>query len=263
MRLSQGQLTLLELCPRKFQHIYLEQLGTPTSPEQQEKLLAGSRFHLLMQQWEMELPIAALLQEDAQLKRWFNAFIDASPKILTIGQIDFRQSEHPRTLELEGHLLTVIYDLLILTATEAQILDWKTYPKPLRADQLAQNWQSRLYPFVLAETSQYRPEQISMTYWFFQSKGEATEPQSLKLNYDTTKHEATRQDLTLLLKQLNEWYKSYEAGEPFPQVSEAAGQCADCSFALRCQRSQVSAYGSEVKIDQELPSLSAIEEIPL
>ncbi len=235
MRLSQGQLTLLELCPRKFQHTYLEQLGAPTSPEQLEKLSAGSRFHSLMQQWEMELPIQAFLQEDAQLKRWFNAFIDASPKILTADAI-LRQSEHPRVLEIEGHLLTVIYDLLLLTDSEAQIIDWKTYPKPLKADRITQNWQSRLYPFVLAETSHYRPEQISMTYWFFQSKGEATEPQSLKVKYNTKAHAEIRLDLFTLLKQLKEYCDRYGEGESFPQVSESAGHCVDCSFALRCER---------------------------
>ncbi|MBW4419065.1 MAG: PD-(D/E)XK nuclease family protein [Myxacorys californica WJT36-NPBG1] len=258
MRLSQGQLNLLEVCPRKFQHTYLEQLGSPTDLEQQERLLAGSRFHLLMQQWEMGLPIDPLLREDEQLRRWFGAFVEAEPKILgTIAsQMDdsaYRQSEHLRTLAVEGHLLTVIYDLLILSPTQAQILDWKTYPKPGRSDRLAQNWQSRLYPFVLAETSQYTPDQISMIYWFFQAKGEATEPQSLTLKYDRTKHEQTWQTLIQLLKQLTEWLDRYEMGEPFPQVSQAVGECDRCGFAVRCHRQE----------DVVIPSLSAIAEIPL
>jgi hypothetical protein len=253
MRLSQSHLTLLQRCPRQFQQTCLEQLGAPSTPEQQERLQAGSQFHLLMQQWEMNLPIAAFLQEDAQLKRWFNAFIDASPQILT--EAEFCQSEHLRTLEVEGHVFTVIYDLLLLTPTEARILDWKTYPKPPQPEWLMQNWQSRLYPFVLAETSEYQPEQISMTYWFFQAQGKTTEPQSLKLLYDRTKHEATRQELRTLLTQLNQWYDDYLKGVPFPQVPESNDHCANCDFALRCERSGDQA--------EALLSLSAIAEVPL
>ncbi|MEL6502777.1 MAG: PD-(D/E)XK nuclease family protein, partial [Cyanobacteria bacterium J06623_1] len=57
LRLSQGQLNLLETCPRKFQNTYLEQLRPPANPEYEEKQLLGSRFHLLMQQREMGLKI--------------------------------------------------------------------------------------------------------------------------------------------------------------------------------------------------------------
>ncbi|NDJ17050.1 PD-(D/E)XK nuclease family protein [Myxacorys almedinensis A] len=262
MRLSQGQLNLLEVCPRKFQHTYLEQLSSPGDTEQQERLLAGSRFHLLMQQWEMGLPIAAMLREDEQLNRWFGAFVEAEPTILgTDAPADpsnppFRQSEHLRILDVEGYLLTVIYDLLIGSEAQAQILDWKTYPKPGRAERLAQNWQSRLYPFVLVETSHYTPEQVSMIYWFFQSQGDAIEPQSLKLSYDRTKHEQTRRELTQLLDQLDGWLDRYERGEPFPQVPVAAEPCDRCSFAWRCQRVRDEAAIA-------LPSLGAIAEIPL
>jgi hypothetical protein len=68
LRLSQGQLNLLETCPRKFQHIYLEQLGSPTTPEQQAHQAWGSRFHLLMQQRELGLPIEALMAADDQMQ---------------------------------------------------------------------------------------------------------------------------------------------------------------------------------------------------
>ncbi|MCU0551110.1 MAG: PD-(D/E)XK nuclease family protein [Leptolyngbya sp. Prado105] len=256
MRISQGHLNLLELCPRKFQQTYIEQLGSANSPEQQERLAAGSRFHALMQQWEMNLPIEPFLQEDPQLRQWFHAFTAAAPKILQIENPRFRESEHLRTLEFNGHLLTVVYDLLILTELEAQILDWKTYPKPARKD-LSQNWQSRLYPFVLAETSDYQPEQISMSYWFFQAKGETELPQSLKLAYSTKQHEETRQSLTRLISQLDEWLDRYETkNQPFPQIPHTE-ECDKCSFAVRCQRS------TEAGTSEAVFSLAEVEEIPL
>jgi PD-(D/E)XK nuclease superfamily len=263
MRLSQGQLNLLETCPRKFQHTYLEQLASPSTPEQQERMMSGSRFHLLMQQWEMGLPVELLVQADRQLDQWFTSFVAAAPQILGLGddRTTFRQSEHQRTLEVDGHLLVVVYDLLVLSEQHAQILDWKTYPKPLQSKWLAKNWQTRLYPYVLAETSHYPPEQIAINYWFFQSKtGEDTEPQSLRFAYNTAIHQQTQRDLMQLVQKLSQWLDRYETtGEPFPQVAEGSKHCADCSFATRCQR------GDDRKetISTPLPNLAEIEEIAL
>ena len=142
MRLSQGQLNLLERCPRQFQHTYLDGLGSPTSLEQQERLSSGSRFHLLMQQRELGLPIDALVQGDEQLQGWMNAFAIAATEILTpAADGEFRESEHCRTLQVQEYLVTVIYDLFIARANTCQILDWKTYPKPQDRRKLAQNWQ--------------------------------------------------------------------------------------------------------------------------
>ncbi|MBW4519483.1 MAG: PD-(D/E)XK nuclease family protein [Scytolyngbya sp. HA4215-MV1] len=290
MQLSQGQLNLLETCPRKFQHTYLEQLGILTTPEQQERLLAGSRFHQLMQQRELDLPIAPLLQADPQLQGWYTAFAQSAERILSLDLkencITMRQSEYPLSLEFsvpweqangvpatQNYLLVVVYDLLIWGEHQARILDWKTYPRPQNGQWLQQDWQTRLYPFVLAETSDYLPEQISMTYWFFQAHGEPAqggqaqndwvsnlEPQSLNFPYSATQHEQTRQDLTHLLSHLAQWLYEYQQGVPLPQVPVAKGVCQSCSFAWRCQRKEenASAGGQET-----IPLLAEIQEVAL
>jgi len=67
-----------------------------------------------------------------------------------------------------NYLLTVIYDLILLESDRAVIFDWKTYLKPIDADKLAKNWQTRLYLYVLAETAAYPLDSLSMTYWFVQ-----------------------------------------------------------------------------------------------
>lgn len=234
MRLSQAQLNVLERCPRQFQHTYLEQLGSPTNLEQQERLSSGSRFHLLMQQRELGLPIAPLVEEDAQLQRWMSAFTGAASDILSPNSnSDFRESEHCRTLQVQEHLLTVIYDLLIASDRTCQILDWKTYPKPQNRNKLGQNWQTLLYLYVLAETSEYLPEQISMTFWFVQTDDK---PQSLTFTYSNTQHQQTRQKLSQLLTKLTYWLERYEQGEPFPQVAEGSKTCDYCQFITRCDR---------------------------
>jgi PD-(D/E)XK nuclease superfamily len=263
-RLSQTQLNLLTTCPRKFQHTYLEQLGAPTDPEQQERMSQGSRFHLLMQQWQLGLPVDLLVQQDLSLQSWLKAFVGSADKILTLADDrpdPLTQSEHTRTLEFEGYLLTVVYDLLLLGDRQAKILDWKTYPRPRKTQWLLQNWQTRLYCFVLAETSAYEPEQIAIVYWFFQSQGsgaEVPEPQSVQLAYDRAQHEQTRQDLTNLLQQLTGWLEQYERGQPFPQVGLEEA-CDRCSFTVRCDRGA----GTEATDGVGGLSLDEIQEVPL
>ncbi|HEY9725771.1 MAG TPA: PD-(D/E)XK nuclease family protein [Chroococcales cyanobacterium] len=256
--LSQGQLNLLETCPRKFQYIYFDQLGTPVSPEQQERLAWGSRFHLVMQQRELGLPVDSLVEEDAQLQHWVRALVNAASDVLTPNPQTFRESEHCRTLNLQGYLLTVIYDLLIEDDNSAQILDWKTYPLPKNRQWLAKDWQTRLYLYVLTETSDYLPEQLSMTYWFVKSQ---PHPQSLKFAYDAVQHEKTRQDLTRLLTQLTGWLQRYrEEGIPFPQVAESKGRCHDCSLVVRCQRTSERVTSNDREL---LPNVADIQEVSI
>ncbi|MCV3212262.1 PD-(D/E)XK nuclease family protein [Plectonema radiosum NIES-515] len=265
-RLSQGQLNLLERCPRQYQHTYLQQLNSPLDPQYQEGQTLGSRFHRLMQQQTMGLPIDSFLQEDAQLQSWMTAFANAAPEILTDANSEtFRDSEHYRTLRFSDYLLTVIYDLLIADNLQAQILDWKTSPKPPNKRYLEKNWQTRLYMYVLAETSEYPPETISMTYWFVQSEGK---PQNIKFSYNTAAHEQTAKKLWELLSKLTNWLERYQQGEQFPQVGEGNKACEYCQFATRCDRTQtssdvMSAANPASNIDNTLLNLATIQEVSL
>lgn len=269
LRLSQGHLTLLATCPRKFQHMVLDQMGSPDVSDQQERLQQGARFHLLLQQWLLQLPVEPIVQEDLQLQQWFAAFKAAAPQILDAGE---QQAESDRLLEFKSYLLTVRYDLLITSDHYAKILDWKTYPRPQKRQRLEQHWQTRLYPFVFAESSSYLPEQIAMVYWFFQNDRESPTPQSLTFQYSSQKHEETRQELTHLLTQLTQYLERFQAGEPFPQLGWGSRACEECAFAPRCGRGQVgsdswleSAANEEAQSDRfpNLGTLAEIEEVPL
>ncbi|BAZ13445.1 hypothetical protein NIES4071_52840 [Calothrix sp. NIES-4071] len=272
MRLSFGQLNTLQKCPRLFQHTYLEQLYSPTDPDHDEKLMLGSRFHLLMQQRAMGLSIDNFLETDAKLRGWIDGLKNAAPEILDIlektkektNSDTFHESEHYRTVQLQDYLLVTIYDLLIADNVQAQILDWKTYPKPQNQKFLEQNWQTRLYLFVLAETSVYIPENISMTYWFVQPEDK---PQSLKFKYSRATHEQTKHKLNQLLTQLTQYISEYYKGKDFPQVPEGSRICEKCQFAARCNRTYAtnnkSINTSSLNIDSSLLDLVTIEEVIL
>jgi hypothetical protein len=258
IRLSQGQLNLLETCPPQFQRLYLEQLGSPMSPEQQEKLTWGSQFHLLMQQQELGLPIDSVLREDVQLQHSIKSLIGAVPEIWQSDTENWREAEHCRTLSFQGYLLTVIYDLLITDVNSAKILDWKTYLQPENTTKLAHNWQTRLYLYVLAETSDYLPEQISMTYWFVKLP---TQPQSVTFTYSTSQHEKTRQDLTYLLTQLDTWLEDYfNQGNQFPHWNDCQTSCPYYNLLLA---SSESVKNTEMTSQDWFTLIDEIEEVQL
>jgi hypothetical protein len=254
-QLSQSHLSCLTTCPRKFQYVYLDQLSSPAPTGQQSRQDLGSRFHWLMQQQALGLSIARFVQADPALQPWFQAF-DQAPPAMVAGE---RLSEYRQSLVWDKYLLVAVYDLLILGEQQAQILDWKTYARPQRLRSLQQSWQTRLYPFILAEASHYRPDQIAMTYWFAEAKGQ-DHSHSLTFAYSEALHEQTRRDLTHLLQNLTEWLRAYRQKETLPQVEIAAGHCqhatTPCGFAVRCQRHPEAAAALPV-------DLGIIAEVPL
>jgi len=260
LHLSQTQLNLLSICPRKYQHTYLEQLSLALDAEQQEKRQLGEQFHQLMQQHLLGLNVEPLLQAEPALVQYFQAFLRSQSEIVPTETDAYRQSECSVSIEFQGYLLTAVYDLLITAPEYARILDWKTYPKPLQSRRILENWQTKLYLFVLAEASGYEPEQLSMTYWFFQATGDR-EAQKLHLPYSKRQHEQTHADLTQQLDQLTLWLEQYNQGVNFPQLPTASTYCPSCHFAVRCDRPiAVPEDQSELTA---IPDLATIQEIPI
>ncbi|HEY9888678.1 MAG TPA: PD-(D/E)XK nuclease family protein [Candidatus Obscuribacterales bacterium] len=256
LRLSQGQLKALAECPRQFQHASLESLVVPPTPDMLAARQWGDRFHLLMQQREMGLAIAPVLAADSELQACLTQLQAAAPELFDpTGEI-FRQSEYERSLIHNGYWFTVVYDLLRQWGDRAEIIDWKTYLKPRQAAALQTDWQTRLYLYVLAETSPYAPEQLSMVYWFVRAHNAATdtsEPQQVRLHYSTAHHHQTRQDLTRLTDQLTALLAT---AAPFPQVPVGSNHCDRCPFAVRCQRGN-----SPPSPALDLPPWDAIPEV--
>ncbi|NEQ46819.1 MAG: PD-(D/E)XK nuclease family protein [Leptolyngbya sp. SIOISBB] len=258
MRLSQGQLSLLEYCPRRYQHTILESLSVPASPELLTAQQWGDRFHLLMQQREMGLPIDPVLEADTELQTCLSQLQAQAPQLFdTTGEI-FRQSEHERSLTFQDYWLTGVYDLLRLWRDRAEIVDWKTYLKPQKQQHLQRDWQTRLYLYMLAETTDYPPDALAMTYWFVRVESPDTPtpaPQQVRIGYSAAAHRQTQKDLERLTQKLTDFLAM---GLPFPQLPVGSDQCANCPFAVRCQRG----FAQETVVST-LPSLDEIEEVPI
>jgi hypothetical protein len=319
--LSQGHLNILATCPRKYQYLYLDHLLAPVTHEQQQRMTWGTQFHRIMQQWQLGLPMEPLLAHHPNLQACFQALQQAVPPLferpmferpnlqqpnlqwpdgdteLEISEIkpSYCASEQARSLAIGDDVLLVVYDLLWVQGEQAQIIDWKTYPRPQNSRWLAQNWQTRLYPYVLVETSDYTPEQVSMSYWFVQApkvqaqpdqNGQPNDgqpndgqpnadekpdslgdvhPQMLKFSYDASQHHQTQEDLLQLLKQLDQWHQAYrDQGQAFPQVDLDQGLCPSCPFGERCQRGDSHLLSQTESITlRDLLDIAEIPELPI
>lgn len=195
-----------------------------------------------MQQRELGLPIEPILERSPELKRWVEAILTTAPELFMSDSTAWRESEHVRTFAMpqggggteDRYLFTTIYDLVILKPDRAEIIDWKTYPLPKFKKDLSSEWQTRLYLYLLAETSHYLPKQINFTYWFIKS---SPRPKSVRIEYTNKQHRQTEQDLQTLLSKLTNWLdRSRSSGEEFPQVAASTGSCQKCNFAPRCGR---------------------------
>ncbi|AFY59893.1 PD-(D/E)XK nuclease family protein [Synechococcus sp. PCC 6312] len=264
LSLTQSSLQALAYCPRKFQYLYLDQLGLPNFQAKATANLGvdlpqdlGTWFHRLLQQRELGLDITPLLQGNEPLPSWYEAF-QAAPPPMILGQ---RDSEHRRQVILGPVTLVGIYDLVIWGKSQAQILDWKTYQRPQTPQYLQHHWQTRLYPYLLAATTDYPPESIVMTYWF--ALGDDGQ-HSLSFRYSQALHRQTQQRLEQFVQRLEAWLLAYDQGNPLPQVDPLQGRCPSCEFAYRCHR-QVPANTTDTGFEPEilLQSVQSYPEISL
>jgi PD-(D/E)XK nuclease superfamily len=262
IHLSQAHLNLLEICPPKFQQVYLNGLSSLPHPEQQENIAWGSRFHQLMQQRELGLPIEPLLAVDRELANSMTALLQAAPDLLSSDRTGWREAEHCRTHVIGDFLLTVVYDLIVAENQTAKIFDWKTYRQPKTRAKLAKNWQTRLYLYVLTETSAYSPEQISMTYWFVKS----VNPQSFTFTYNNELHAQTERDLTNLLNNLEQWLAAESLDNfAFPHRANCESTCpflGEISSSDRKTFTELPNSGDSPQTDW-LASIAQIEEISI
>jgi CRISPR/Cas system-associated exonuclease Cas4 (RecB family) len=267
-RLSQGHLKTLQECPRKFEYIYLSSLATLSPTDRQQSMQFGSDFHRLLHQRELGMPIEPFLTANPKIQAAVHGLQQTAPHLFAENPEIQRASEQVRTLMISvnesQYLFTVIYDLLLLGIT-AQIIDWKTYGRPARAEKLEQDWQTRLYLYMLVATSDYQPADVSFTYWFVQSDP----PQSVTFGYSDRQHQETQQELEELIDRLSHWLKQYRQGKSLPQVEPEKQLCKNCQFVARCDRLWCErSYRAEDVDNVKMLSLSrldiaAIPEIPV
>ena len=219
--LSQSQVNVLTHCPRQFQYQFLEQRSLPASPDFLDAMEWGQRFHRLIERHILGLSIEPWLEGDRELAVCFNALKDVlaetfpsctDPSVIKL-------CEHRRSLQMGAYLLTAVYDLLVLERGRSVIIDWKTAARPRNRSDLENDWQTKLYLYLLAETSDQPADSLSMVYWFVRTKElSKVMPSTVQFNYTASWHQKTQEELIKTLDQLTVWREAFLKNRaPFPK----------------------------------------------
>lgn len=270
---SQGVLQTLATCPRQFQYQYLQQFPQVEDPVFAERQRWGQHFHRLMQQLALGLPVQVVADADPELYACLERLLADQPWLrLPSTPDEQRQVETRLSLYFEDILLTGVYDLLVRLALpvpggqspdQAAIHDWKTGVHQPTIRSLKQRWQTRLYLYLLAETSGLPPQSLSMTYWFVRQ----SPIQAVKIPYSRRAHQATAQELRRLLDQLQDLIAQPQ--QLMPPLAEDSPACRYCAFASRCHGRLASPLpGGQspdpLEVSAEPPlTWDAIEPLPL
>ncbi|MFS8856181.1 PD-(D/E)XK nuclease family protein [Synechococcus sp. H55.2] len=229
VNLSASALALLDHCPRLFRYVYLERLIWPAANASEHELeqRRGRQFHRLVE-WhsrgrQVEPRLSAL---DETVRQWWQVFL-ASPHAHPQGRV---LAELPLWQRIEGFKLMARLDRLVITPGSLHIVDWKTERQRPPDEQLAQDWQVRLYPLLLSGVADqlllegpFQPEQVQLTLWYVQHP-----QQPFYRRYSAAAYERDLAHLKATLHHL----RQLEA-QNFPMTPHTE-RCGSCLFCSRC-----------------------------
>ena len=185
---SQSSLQDLADCARRFQLRHVERLAWPAPGAEpaavwERRAQAGDRFHRLVQQALLGLPVERAAAVDEQLRDWWERFCATAPAFWGGGA---RPAPGRFCCEVElgrplgAFRLGARYDLVVWGPDgRLVIVDWKTAGRKPPRSTLAARLQTRVYPWVLAAAggeltrgAPPAPDQIEMVYWFAEAPDE-------------------------------------------------------------------------------------------
>lgn len=207
VHLSHHSISLIQNNPKKYLQIYLEQTKALLPPQTTHRFELGNAFHLLMKQIQMGLHVKQTLLLYPKIKQWVQNLKFAAPHIFSATpENTLRECEYPCDLMFKGCLLCCVYDMVIASDNEANIIEWTTANLPSNAQILNWHWQTRFYLYVFVESMNYQPEQVSLTYYFVNTNSIAKQ---FTIYYTAMQHRKTQLDLLELIDKRNKLLKNY------------------------------------------------------
>lgn len=242
-------------CKRRFQLRYVDRLAWPameSEPAQQHEhhLQQGVRFHQLVQQHQLGLPVERLtaFAMDPVLNHWWENYLAQPPRNLPAKRL----TETILAAPLAGYRLLAKYDLLAVEPGRAVIVDWKTSQpnaKPPKPDHLLNRLQTRVYRFLLVEAgahlnngTPFSPEQVEMIYWFAEFPD-----QRYHFPYTSAQYHADREALSTLIEEIRTL-------EPVQyHLTPQEKNCLYCRYRSLCERGIRGGDFTEWEVDMDDP----------
>ena len=243
---SQSSLQDYSDCPRRFQLRYLEHMPWPAveaelSAEEESRQQEGLRFHHLVHQHRMGVPLGnlAALAASQHLQRWWDNY--SSSELALDGYV--QRSEVSMFCSVGNQRLVAKYDLIAVKDGHAVIYDWKTYVRRPRDEWLAARWQTRIYRAVLVQAGAilngrrpFSPDDVKMVYWFAEFPREPA-----VFNYDVQQFKDDWAEIGKLISEIT-------ADQYFPLTSDRT-LCRRCVYRSYCDRGDRAAGWNEVDED--------------
>ena len=257
---SQSNLQDYVNCHYQFYLRHIQKLSWPAlltddALEAEKHMHSGARFHALVQQYFLGLPIESLDQvaeadPNEQFQTWWHNFKQSIP--LKIKGETF--PELTLITRLNGHRLVAKYDLITIDKDQLTIYDWKTAQRLPKTTTLNARIQSRVYPFVLAREissislKTWQPGQIKMIYWQAQYPGQVH-----AIAYTQEMFEADLAYLTHLVDEIVQL--PIEGFTKTPHLTF----CKYCNFRSFCDKGISAGLLSELDRDLDDLDLSAFD----
>lgn len=193
LSLNAQLLELLEEDKQRFQHYFVEPqlLTNLTDLLEKEK---HERLSLVMQQLVMGLPVEPILQANPEIARWVNQLVPLFDIPSTTKQVNTLRQKL-----IQGALIIAHYDLLILVDETAIAISWRSARNIPPSGQLENSWEAQLLLFLLAETEEILPNNVSLIYCFFDS---VKSPTLERFSYTQEKRDTFKQRLEMALSNL-------------------------------------------------------------
>ena len=255
---SQSNLQDYVNCHYKFYLRHIQKFSWPAlltddALEVEQHMQSGARFHTLVHQFFLGLPLESLDQialsdPNEQLQTWWHNFKQTVPDQIkgeTFPELSL-------VSKLNGHRLIVKYDLVIVEKDQLTIYDWKTTQRLPKPASLNTRIQSRIYPFVLAREASainngsLQPGQIKMVYWQAQFPG-----QTHTIAYNQDMFEADLAYLSHLVDEIVQL--PIEGFTKTPHLTF----CKYCNFRSFCDKGISAGLLSELDRDLDDLELSA------
>lgn len=264
LQFSQGSLQDFVDCRRKFYLRHILRLAWPAIPaepaSENERLVdLGERFHRLVQQFYLGLPVERLRpdQQDGDLCTWWANFehsLVRSPQPGEAG-VDLSVTHNPEVslaAALDGFALLARYDLLVtMPDGRLVIYDWKTSRVRPRHVSLGARLQTRLYPYLLVRAGAHlnggrspEPDQVEMVYWFA-----AFPDQAERFPYTAAQYSRDEHYLLTLLAEV----RRADSLHDFP-ITLQEDRCRFCVYRSLCDRGQRAGDIERMEVGEELES---------
>lgn len=160
-------------------------LCTIPKPRQKSEI-DGSRFHLIMQQVGLGIPVDGLLATNPHLKEWVDA---ALPYTQIPGD---KQWGIELCHEINDIYLIENFDLIVCSDEKIIAVDW-TIAKPQDFNLVKESWKTQLRLFLLHQTTGVPCKNVSLVYLFVNKNA------TFQCCYSDKQHEENKQKLAKIL----------------------------------------------------------------